>query len=248
MTKRRLFFDIEVSFNICAVWSVGHKISVGYENIIKERAIICICYKWEGEKKVSWLTWDKDQNDKTMLEKFIKVANTADEIVGHNSDKFDIKWIRTRCLLHRVPMLPSYQSIDTLKAARNGFRFNSNRLDYISQFLGGTGKIKTSYDWWLKITLENCKKSLAKMVRYCKKDVIELERIHKHLNAYLPAKTHYGVKAGKSKKSCPECGSNKTQVCRSRVSAAGVKQKQLQCQDCGKYHTISEKEWMKNKT
>ena len=144
-------------------------------------------------------------------------------------------------------MLPSYQSIDTLKAARNGFRFNSNRLDYISQFLGGTGKIKTSYDWWLKITLENCKKSLAKMVKYCKKDVIELERIHKHLNAYLPAKVHYGVIGGGNKTSCPECGGTHSTVVKTRITSAGVKRKHLQCQDCGKYHTISEKEWMKNK-
>lgn len=238
--RKRLYFDIEVSPNTILSWNVGHKISVGYENIIRERAIICICYKWEGQRIVHSLEWDSNQSDKKMLQDFIKVANTADEIVGHNSDKFDIKWIRTRCLFHRIPMFPNYTSIDTLKAARNGFRFNSNRLDYISQFLGSTGKIKTSFDWWRKITLDKCDKSLQKMVRYCKKDVIELEWVHKQLNPYLPAKTHYAVKYGGLKRDCPECG-NRCIVNRTTVSATGNKKIQLLCRICGKNHTVSEK-------
>jgi len=85
MTKRRrLFFDIEVSFNLGMFWSSGYKISLGPENIIKERAIICICYKWEDDKEVGWLTWDAKQCDKKMLQKFVKIANSADELVGHN--------------------------------------------------------------------------------------------------------------------------------------------------------------------
>jgi DNA polymerase elongation subunit (family B) len=87
--RKRLYFDIEVSPNIGFFWNPGHKISISYENIIHERAIICICYKWEYEKKVSFLTWDSKQCDKAMLKEFIKVANEADEMVGHNGDRFD---------------------------------------------------------------------------------------------------------------------------------------------------------------
>jgi hypothetical protein len=36
MTKRRrLFFDIEVSFNLGMFWTSGYKVSLGPENIIK---------------------------------------------------------------------------------------------------------------------------------------------------------------------------------------------------------------------
>ena len=142
-TRRRLFFDIETSPNIGLFWQAGYKKNIDYSNIIQERAIICICYKWEDEKEVHALTWDSRQNDKKMLQDFIKVANQAVELVGHNGDKFDLAWIRTRCVFHRIDMFPKYLTIDTLKVARAKFRFNSNKLDYIAEYLGLGNKIKT---------------------------------------------------------------------------------------------------------
>ena len=74
---------------------------------------------WEGEKKVHFLRWDKNQCDKTLLKEFIKVANDAHELVGHNSDMFDLPWIRTRCLFHNIDMFPTYTTIDTYKISKN---------------------------------------------------------------------------------------------------------------------------------
>jgi len=93
---KRLFFDIEVSPNIGLFWQSGYKLNIGHDSIIKERAIICICYKWENQKTVHSLKWDEKQNDKQILKQFIKIIDSADEVVGHNGDNFDIKWIRTR--------------------------------------------------------------------------------------------------------------------------------------------------------
>lgn len=239
--RKRLFFDCEVSPNIGFFWSPGHKISISYENIIKERAIICICWKWEGEKKIHSLTWDSKQSDKKMLQTFIKEANRADELVGHNSDRFDITWIRTRCLFHGIPVIPNYQTIDTLKFARSKFRFNSNRLDYIGKFLGVGGKHDTSFSMWSDIVLKKCKTSLRKMVAYCKQDVKLLEDIFERMNPYLPAKTHYGVKYGGLKRDCPECGSENVKVSMTRVSASGVKKHDMVCKDCGKHHSVNGK-------
>jgi hypothetical protein len=61
---KRLFFDIETSPNVGFFWTAGYKQNISHDNIIKERAIICICYKWAGEDKIYSLTWDKNQNDK----------------------------------------------------------------------------------------------------------------------------------------------------------------------------------------
>ena len=73
--RRRLFFDIEVSPNIGMFWEAGYKKNISHENIIKERAIICICYKWEDDKDVMFLQWDYKQSDKRMLEQFVKINN-----------------------------------------------------------------------------------------------------------------------------------------------------------------------------
>ena len=175
--RRRLFFDIETSPNIGLFWEAGYKKNIDYSNIIQERAIICICYKWEDEKEVYALQWDSKQNDKAMLLKFIEVANLSNEMVGHNGDKFDLAWIRTRCLFHHIPMFPKYLTIDTLKVARQKFRFNSNRLNYIADFLGLGQKIKTEYSLWKDILLHKDKIAMEKMIKYCKKDVVLLEKV-----------------------------------------------------------------------
>jgi predicted PolB exonuclease-like 3'-5' exonuclease len=238
--KKRLFFDIETSPNIGFFWSAGYKLNVPYDNIIKERAIICICYKWEGEDKVYSLQWDKDQNDKIMLEQFIIVANEAHELVGHNGDRYDLPWIRTRCLFHGIPCFPTYTTIDTLKQSRSKFRFNSNRLDYIAQFLGVGEKSETGgFDLWKDIVLNNSKTAMKTMIEYCKNDVVILEKVFQHIKNYVPHKTHFGALETGEKTCCPECGSDNLRHSQTRYTAAGTPRVQVQCNDCHKYHTVA---------
>lgn len=238
---KRLFFDIETSYNVVSSWRVGYKINIGPENIIKERAIICICWKWQGESKIHSLEWNKG-DDKEMLIKFIDVMNQADEVVGQNSDRFDIKWIRTRCIFHGIPMLPDYQSLDTLKLAKAGFNFNSNKLDYMGKFLGVGQKVDTGgFKLWQDIIIDNCSKAMKKMIDYCKGDITLLESVYDKLNPYTKAKTHVGVTLGLGKDSCPACGSlehhNRGRV----ITALGTIKQRVTCNDCRKYFYIKAK-------
>jgi DNA polymerase elongation subunit (family B) len=240
LNKKRLFFDIETSPNIGFFWQSGYKLNIPYDNILKERAIICICYKWEGDDKVYSLNWDKNQDDKAMLEKFIAVANEAYELVGHNGDRFDLPWIRTRCLFHGIPCFPNYTTIDTLKQARSKFRFNSNRLDYIAQYLGVGEKSETGgFDLWKDIVLNNSQIAMKTMIDYCKNDVVILEKVFQHIKNYVPHKSHFGVLETGEKTSCPECGSEDLRHSQTRYSAAGTPRVQVQCNDCHKYHTVA---------
>lgn len=239
--RRRLFFDVETSPNIGLFWQAGYKQKIDYSNIIKERAIICICYKWEDEKGVYGLWWDRKQNDKRMLQEFVKIAEQANELVGHNGDRFDLAWIRTRCLFHGIDMFPTYTTIDTLKAARSKFRFNSNKLDYIAKFLGIGQKIRTDFGLWKEIVLENSSPAMEKMVKYCKKDVILLERVYGHLKSHLEPKTHYGVIFGADRGSCPECGYDDLRIVRRKTTATGLKKIQYQCKECNRHHTKTDK-------
>lgn len=228
---KRLYFDLETSPNVGLFWSAGYKQNIDYDNILQERAIICICYKWAGQK-TEYLVWDKDHDDKKMLEKFVKIANEADELIGHNGDKFDLAWIRTRCLFHRISMFPSYVTVDTLKVARSKFRFNSNRLDYISKYLNLGQKIKTGFKLW-KDVMKNNKKALDQMITYCKGDVNLLEKVYDLMKNHIAPR----VSITTNKPGCPECGSKKVIQAKVRKSAAGITRIQFQCTDCGKYHT-----------
>ena len=239
--RRRLYFDLECSPNIGFFWTAGYKLNISTESIIKERAIICICYKWEDEKETHALYWDFKQNDKKLLIEFIKIANQANELVGHNGDKFDLAWIRTRCLFHRIEMFPTYVTIDTLKVARSKFKFNSNKLNYIAQYLGIGEKIHTEYNLWKEIVLNKCKDSMEKMIKYCKQDVILLEKVHKELNHHIPSKTHYGVVFGEDRGTCPECGSDDLIKNNKVVTATGLVRIQYKCKTCHKYHSRTDK-------
>lgn len=185
--KRVLFFDIETSPNLVFSWNIGRKISLTHDNIINERAIICISYKWGHEDVVHSLSWNKGDDSK-MLKQFSEIMNSADIVIGHNSDNFDIKWIRTRCLFYGIELKCKFNAIDTLKLSRQGFKFNSNRLDYISKFLGNTGKKATGYDLWKSIVLENNKQAMNTMVDYCENDVLILEDVYTKLQKFVPEK------------------------------------------------------------
>jgi hypothetical protein len=220
-------------------WRVGYKINIDSENILKERAIICIGWKWEGEKEAHTLCWDENHSDKAMLEKFLEVANEADELVHHNGDKFDLPWFKTRCLFHGLQTFPDYKSSDTLQWARRKFYFNSNRLNYIAQYLGLGGKIKTEFGLWKSIVLDKCPKALKSMSDYCKRDVILLEQVWKRLESHVTVKTHAGVLLGSDNWTCPRTGSKNVRVSKTRVTANGTTKYQMQNLDNGSYYSIS---------
>jgi uncharacterized protein YprB with RNaseH-like and TPR domain len=237
---KRLFFDIETSPCVGFFWRPGYKISLSHDNIVHAGAIITICWKWEGAASVHHVEWDKG-DDKPCIDAFLPVALEADEIVAHNGDKFDIKWLNTRALHHGYPSLPIWKTVDTCVIARRRFAFNSNRLDYLGKFLFKEGKIKTEFGLWKDIVLKNCPKAMANMVKYCKQDVKLLERVWGKLQPYHGNKTHVGVLSGGDKWTCPHDGSENVKASKTKITAAGTVQHQMQCKDCGKYYTISAK-------
>ena len=243
MKIRRLIWDIETSPNIGAFWRAGFKVRIAPENIIRERAIICISYKWEGESQVYSLRWRKGC-DKQLLKTFMKVALQADELVAHNGDRYDIKWIAARCLIHGLEAYPEWKTVDTLAIARRRFELNSYRLDYIAQLLlgKGEGKIKTEFAWWLNITLNNCEESLDKMVHYCEKDVVILERVWKRLEPFHKPKSHAGVMAGEDRWTCPWSGSTNVVKSKTRVTTAGTVRHEMISKDFNpkRYFTIND--------
>ena len=240
--RRRLFFDVETSYCIGKFWRPGSKVFIPADNVIKQAGIICICYKWEGEKEVYSLDWGlKRQDDKHPLAKFIEIANQADELVGHNGDKFDLPWIRTRCLLHQIEVFPHYSTIDTLKISRSKYRFPDNKLNTIAKYLGIGTKLHTELGLWDRVILNKEEKALDYMVKYCKQDVILLEKVYNELKKQTEPKMHYGAIFGSDRGSCPECGSDDLTKVKGRTTKTGLRKIQVKCNTCGTYHSKTDK-------
>lgn len=244
---KRLFFDIETSPNIGFFWRAGYKLNIGPDNIIHERAIICICWKWEHEKKVHYLKWDNNQCDKQMLIDFMETVNEASQIVGHNGDRYDLAFFRTRCIYHAIELSPYIDTVDTLKIARSQlFMFNSNKLDYLGKFLKVGEKIDTGgFGLWTSIVLAKCEKSMNKMVKYCKQDVLLLEKVFKRLMPYSKHGIHKGVYEGGEKWECPGCGTTNVNSKGPRVTAKGIITRRMKCLEdtCKQQYVVNNTVW-----
>ena len=204
-----MVFDLETSPNVGYFWQSGFKLNIGPENIIHERQVICISWKWLDEKKVHLLSWDfkkSGDKDKAMLKAFSKEYAKADMVIAHNGDNFDVKWLKARIMYHGLEPLSEVNQCDTLKIARANFKLNSNKLDYIAKFIGIEGKAPMSFGDWKEV-MKGSKKALAKMGKYCKQDVLVLEKVYKKLQPY--AKGH-GIAQGVNQDNtiCPSCGSD----------------------------------------
>ncbi len=238
---KRLDLDIETSPNVGFFWSAGYKVNISHEQILEERKIITASFGWHGKKKIYDLKWDKDRNDEKMTYDLVEVMNDADEIVAHYGDGFDIPWVRTRAMFHGI-VVPNWKTVDTKAWSSKYFFLNSNKLDYLAQYLGIGCKIRTEYDLW-KIATKGSdrasKEAVSRMVRYNRHDVDLLRPVYERLSLYCPIHTHQGVFEGKERWSCPKCASEHVGVENRVVSKSGMLSFNMQCRDCLKYYKIS---------
>jgi len=231
---RILLWDIETRYTVFRGWSTGEQY-VKHDQIIdgQHPDIICLSYKWLDEPKVYTLDWGcKQQNSDKMIAAFTKVIESADLVIAHNGDKFDQKHINTQRMLHDQDPISWPTSEDTLKQIRKHFALPSYSLDYLSKLLGRKGKDKMNFADWVAIVEKKDPKALAKMRKYNRNDVLELEAVYKKFFKFLTPKINASIVKHNDKAGCPRCGSGMRQSKGYKVTLAG-KYKRWQCMDCG---------------
>jgi hypothetical protein len=233
MTKPRiLFWDIETTHNLAAVFKLFGEDYISHENIVQERYIVCGAWKWDGERQVHGVSvlddpkrFKRDPTDDRHVVAILDgVLSQADIIVAHNGDKYDIKFHAARALTHGLPPLPPIASVDTLKVAKSRFLFNSNRLDYLGQLLGLGRKKSTPRGLWLDV-LRGDARAVRTMLDYNKQDVILLEAVYRKLAPFVKQTRNHGI-------GCPRCSSHKIQMRGVHRTVSSLYQR-YQCQDCG---------------
>ena len=236
---KTLIYDIETSPNVGWFWRAGYNQTITHEQIMKERKIICVSYKWSNKEDVYNLVWNNKQDDKFLIEQFVPVLNEADLIVAHNGDRFDIKWLRTRALIYGIEMLPHYKQFDTLKVAKAKCYFNSNKLDYISKVLGFEGKIRTDIDLWKRICFENDRESLKEMLDYCDEDVRQLEKVYEVIKYADYPKLHVGVINGEVKATSPITGTYDVEHVKEVTTNKGTIKHIMKDKETGRFFEMS---------
>ena len=243
-----LFYDIETSQLNSSHWALFNQ-NIQTRSITTEWHIICISYKWLHEKKVHTLSLDFDKSttdDYDICKGIRKVFKEADLIVGHNADKFDFKKIMARWVYHNINPLPPILSVDTLKEARKAFKFTSNKLDYIAQYLKVGAKLETGGLFlWEQVSKGN-KSALQKMAKYCEVDVVILEKIYLRLRPFMS--NHPNLSTDADRVNCPSCGSYRKDKRNRRRTKSGILKQQYKCKDCKSHYTLRAAEKTKSLT
>ena len=231
MTAKILLFDVETFPNIGYCWGKWEQNILRY---VKEWELASFAYKWLDESSVICHTRE-DHSERELVGKLRNLLDSADIVIAHNGDSFDLRKARTKCLQFGLrPPAPS-RSIDTKKIAKSQFSFNSNSLNDLGETLGLGKKVDTGgFDLWLQCMAGNAA-AWKKMAKYNKQDVTLLEKVYLKFRSWAPNHPNIAVLDG-NKSGCPSCGSTNVQARGYGINAKTRYQK-YQCKDCGHWHS-----------
>lgn len=233
---RVLLYDIETSYTVGAVWGLYDQ---NVAKVLREPYIITVAWKWLGEKTThvislpDFKTYKKDKrSDKELVAVMHKLFDEADIIIAHNGNSFDQKWTYARFLVNgMVPPSPAVY-IDTKLVAKSKFRFNSNSLNNLGQYLKLGKKIDTGgIDLWTGCIEDDDKKSWNLMCKYNKQDVVLLEKVYLAMKPYMTNHPNLNM-YNNTLCACGNCGSTKLQKRGYSITRTAKKQR-FQCTDCG---------------
>jgi len=235
-----LLLDIETAPIEVRTFGLKSDHYIPYQNIINDWFMLCACWKWEDEPATYAARCDAIGDDRRCTSAIRDTINQADVVVHHNGDKFDLRKINARVIFHDLKPMAKPVSVDTLKIARKEFGFTSSRLDYLGKHLLGEGKIET-HNLWNRV-MDGEAGALDEMVRYCRQDVLLLEKVYQKLKPY--ATTHPNANLwAELDNCCPRCRSTDTHSNGWRYTKSGRYQRK-QCRTCG--HWFRGKKKMNN--
>ena len=244
-------WDIEMSGCTAHVWGTGEQY-VQPGQLLDEKFILSIAWKLYDEEDVNviYLTRSeiKRRDDSRIIKEFLKVLETIDVSVYHNGDGFDLKEFNTRVIRHGLtpPIVPT--TVDTWKACKKYFRFQSNKLDEVCKYLGLGEKHHTDRDLWKAIVYRLDMNSMDVMVDYNVNDVIINEKLFTKLLPHLQLSKrlftthlpHSGLAEQLKLEVCSNCGNTeKHKVSGHYVMTSGGVRYYYRCGCCKAHNKLS---------
>lgn len=174
--------------------------------------IICAAYKWHGEKTVHCVDWDyKKQDSSRIIKELHKRIKEADMVIGKNNKRFDDKHFNFLNFLFGGEPDPDWSRIseDLEKQLRKHFACASYSLDYLSMLSGLGGKNPMEFSDWVNIqdqTPGKGEKAFKKMIKYCKKDVDDTDKLLTMAMPYIDLNFNMALFLGEDE-GCKRCGS-----------------------------------------
>ena len=204
---RILTIDIETFPHTVYAWGLFDQ-NVSINQIVEPGRIACWAAKWYGEREVLFASAEGGK-EASMLRKAHKLLSEADVVVGWNSTSFDVKWLNGQFARLGMPPPDPFKQIDLLRTVRSRMKFASNKLDFVSQYLGIGKKAETGgFDLWRDCMADD-PKAWRTMERYNRQDVRLTEKVYDHVRAWVV--NHPNVANYEGRPCCPKCGGEKHQ-------------------------------------
>lgn len=206
-----LLFDIETTPLLAFSWGLWEQ-NISTKAIVQDWHLLTWSAKWifSGEIISMGLTSEeaKRHDDRRIVSEMWKILNQADIVIGHNSDSFDIRRLNTRFLIHGLPPVKPYKSIDTYKVAKQYFSFSSSKLDYVNECLDLPQKDHTDLKLWIDCFYGNAD-ALKEMETYNRNDVEILEDLYLKVRPFIRNHPNLNLWTGENVSVCPNCASEK---------------------------------------
>lgn len=207
-----LTMDVElIGIRADSLWGTWDQ-NVSIPEITEDWAIISAAAKWYGKSRVSYKDQRKAKDirdDRDLVAFMCALLDEADIVIGQNVRRFDMRKIRARAVMHGLAPFREPKIIDTMEMAKSVGAFTSNKLEYLSEVLTDTPKLKHAKypgkELWLAL-LRNERAAWDECREYNIRDVVATENVYTKLRPWAPRLPNLAQFYDDAKCRCPRCG------------------------------------------
>lgn len=225
-----LLLDIETAPHRVYAWGLWDQ-NIALNQIEEPGYTMCWAAKWLGKKSIYFKGLNK-HSKKEMVQGIYDLVDEADVVVHYNGTKFDMPTLNQEFALLGLSKPAPYKQVDLLRTVRKQFRLPSNKLSYVSRYLGlGEKETHKGMALWRECMAGDAKAWRA-MERYNKQDVRLLEQMYDKLRPWIDGHPNVALYDGSETVRCPRCGGENLQK-RGYAYTPTMQYQQYRCSDCG---------------
>jgi hypothetical protein len=227
---RILLIDIETSLQLSyhfGQWGVN----INPELTVEPTRMLCFAAKWLGEPGTKFYSeWTHGRAE--MVAAAWLLLDEADAVVHYYGSRFDVPHLNREFFVAGLTPPSPFKQVDLKFAVSKRFKFDSNKLEFISRACGLDGKLKHEGAMLWRKVQEGDAAAQGRMESYNRRDTDLLEECYERLLPWIPNPPHRHLYDGEG--ACPNCGQNDMQETGEYTTALSV-YKLFTCNACGSW-------------
>jgi DNA polymerase elongation subunit (family B) len=131
-----LVFDIECTGMILDSYGLYNQ-NHSHKDILEDWSLLSFAAWFIDEEEIHYFDNRESpdyKDDIEVVKRLYDIVARADIVVGHNSDRFDLKKLNTKAEKYELPPRPDPIQYDTLKMLKSRYALPSNSLEYAAKY------------------------------------------------------------------------------------------------------------------